>query len=354
MDHIRTTCNVWSEKLQAYLMHPFHLCWRSKSALRLSRRKSDVQSIDAVASSMNNILFLLSIARAMLKKNISKSFNRDTCRSVYTKNTPSYSPNELLFTAWKVVPSFAKVLMRRRLYTIDTINVPDWIREILKYIFIPVFHVVLLIHRSRGVFILDQMHSPECGVNIDIVIFVKDIECWTQCPGQNCWVLRYNGHSTSQISQSNFWYVYPINLNATFRRLNKTEEAQSQCGLATTGSTNNANLLSRGHFKRNIMEDARKVGLQTHVSVKANEGAWGTLTAYLMTRFSTLMDPCSGQEAAGLGSIYSGASCWSSVNLQRRKMPAVSWFTIYKMTGKKLTLSSVQLPPYFAPAARNA
>jgi hypothetical protein len=151
----------------------------------------------------------------------------------------------------------------------------------------------------------------EGGVDVGIVVLVKDVKCRSQGAGENGRVLRDDGEAAAKVGETDLADVFgrsvrdkccpyvsgggtltdTIDNDTALVRLDKSEETQRESRLAAAGSTDHAYLLARSDLEGDPVQHIGELRLG---SVNYDDGMRGerlTLTAYRISSFSTEIPP---------------------------------------------------------------
>lgn len=116
--------------------------------------------------------------------------------------------NELLFAAREVFSALAGV--DQRCSTHLGRSSPDRIRKITEHILVPSLVIVLASDpsSSRHIIVLQQVDPAEGGVDVGVVVLVKDVERRSQGAGENGRVLRDDGEAAAKVGETDLADVF--------------------------------------------------------------------------------------------------------------------------------------------------
>ncbi|RUS17309.1 hypothetical protein BC937DRAFT_90143 [Endogone sp. FLAS-F59071] len=102
--------------------------------------------------------------------------------------------------------------------------------------------------------LFDEVGVSECGPENRIVVFTERIEIKPDCPGKEQRILRDDSNARAQVRKVHPGDVNPIEEDTTLGDVNEAEEGEREGGLATTRTTDDADLLPWLDLKRQILE----------------------------------------------------------------------------------------------------
>lgn len=149
------------------------------------------------------------------------------------------------------------------------------------------------------------MNSAQSGVNVGIVVLVKHIQSRSERSREDGRILRNDGDSTSQISQANLGNVYRIISTKEDLRGEPYSPSPSMTIRPPAASTNRKKLNAKVDFPQPVdptiptfscattskLIPWSTLGRSGCDTISLLDQLRAGLTAYLMTRFSTEMDP---------------------------------------------------------------